>query len=585
MISGNYFDWERGTLVPNTLKVLQERHEEFKAACQVIELKAEKNPKKWWTGSLAKAKADSLLTHLDHILLSLDTNQVNFPRYIAMKACVFYEAGTYLLNKYVNSAMQLLRKAHELLWPLLPKSEVYWLYFFTVNNLAKAMKEKDYELGAIQLLEESIQIYDRKEMPKIMCTCKDLFSQYFKIQPNKDSKKHLENIVTDNFQILVNLYILKCETKKYLKSEHFLLRRELDLNMVVSYDWIERAAVVAKILIMEHDFRNARHHLAIATTQFYKMKGSATGKKEDKARIQTLEEALSTAWIRYGSTLLNSSKQAIMNRYSSGDQVTYPVPSLSTTKKNNDNYLDDEDQSNDKLSLVDDVKLLMENVKSEYSMNLLPEVMRLSEGDSSDQLQEDPPSEHDTASSATIIDQTLFLYPQDTLAEKLSDALEKDYVDLRFPGQNNNEIEQKIPRYLVEKPMEAADLFIFLLPWIDVFKKIVDNSTNPTQYASSILELNELLKTFAFFQPEPKQQYELHKERQTELERLAWLLRQDENVNSLTTELEVTRELSLVHYLLTHMNLKRMKELEEEEEAIKSNNADLVQEMLEKTTI
>lgn len=80
-------------------------------------------------------------------------------------------------------------------------------------------------------------------------------------------------------------------------------------------------------------------------------------------------------------------------------------------------------------------------------------------------------------------------------------------------------------------------------------------------------------------------QYELHKERQTELERLAWLLRQDENVNSLTTELEVTRELSLVHYLLTHMNLKRMKELEEEEEAIKSNNADLVQEMLEKTTI
>lgn len=71
-----------------------------------------------------------------------------------------------------------------------------------------------------------------------------------------------------------------------------------------------------------------------------------------------------------------------MNRYSSGDQVTYPVPSLSTTKKNNDNYLDDEDQSNDKLSLVDDVKLLMENVKSEYSMNLLPEVMRLSEGDS-----------------------------------------------------------------------------------------------------------------------------------------------------------------------------------------------------------
>ncbi|XP_017784357.1 PREDICTED: KIF1-binding protein homolog isoform X2 [Nicrophorus vespilloides] len=139
---------------------------------------------------------------------------------------------------------------------------------------------------------------------------------------------------------------------------------------------------------------------------------------------------------------------------------------------------------------------------------------------------------------------------------KLDD--EEDALDdnLKFP---NSEVKiAKVPAKFVNNTVEAHILFQHTQMWLKRARVYYTLRDYPFIYVNCVLDLSELYRFLAFYEPDLDSQYNVQKRRADALETLSTILKEVRPQCYIAVSVELLRELAEVQIELMGINLKRM---------------------------
>ncbi|KAK4887643.1 hypothetical protein RN001_003914 [Aquatica leii] len=135
-------------------------------------------------------------------------------------------------------------------------------------------------------------------------------------------------------------------------------------------------------------------------------------------------------------------------------------------------------------------------------------------------------------------------------------AIEQSEQELIFANLEINT--EDIPKKIIKNSEEARSLFLHTHNWLKKAKTYYNFCDYPIYYVNTILDLSELLRFLAFYEPDLDAQYNVQKKRADALETLSTVLKEVRPQCYAAVSIELLRELSEVQIEMMGINLRRL---------------------------
>lgn len=119
-----------------------------------------------------------------------------------------------------------------------------------------------------------------------------------------------------------------------------------------------------------------------------------------------------------------------------------------------------------------------------------------------------------------------------------------------------------IPYAIVKTTEEARALFFQAHVWLKRARMFYTLRDHPYIYVNCVLDLSELYRYLAYFEPDLESQYNVQKRRADALETLSGILKDVRPQCYIAVSVEILRELAEVHLELMGLNLRRIYEIQ-----------------------
>lgn len=143
------------------------------------------------------------------------------------------------------------------------------------------------------------------------------------------------------------------------------------------------------------------------------------------------------------------------------------------------------------------------------------------------------------------------------LAEVPEDKLPENY---EFTGIVVNV--PSVPAAPITNHNQARNLFIHTHKWLKRSRLYYTLRDHPLQYVNSVLDLSELYRFLAYYEPDLDSQYNVQKKRYDSLEALCTILKEVRPSCYFAVSVELLKELADVQIELMGLNLKRLHAIE-----------------------